>query len=238
MFPARPAQEVRPCASAWRSPASVAVSLARTLSQDTNLTEERRHLLGLFEQAGQHMLDTLNSSLDLYKIEKGQYEPAAREFDILALVRSIIKELAFSFRDKQVRSEIRLSDMPSPLETSWLRQGDPKLLRTVLQNLLKNALEASPPGQVITMSLALGDVVRIEIANKGTVAPDIRDRFFDKYVTKGKIGGTGLGTYSAMMMVKAQGGDISMRTSEEENETVVTVRLPCSRRMPEPRSRE
>ena len=45
-------------------------------------------------------------------------------------------------------------------------------------------------------------------------------------LTKGKVKGTGIGTYSAKMMVKAQGGDIFMSTSDEDSETVVTVRLP------------
>lgn len=52
-------------------------------------------------------------------------------------------------------------------------------------------------------------------------------RFINKYSTSGKSKGNGLGTYSAMKMIKAQGGDITMRTSDEDNETVVTVTLPC-----------
>ncbi|MDQ7835016.1 MAG: hypothetical protein RDU24_06505 [Humidesulfovibrio sp.] len=42
----------------------------------------------------------------------------------------------------------------------------------------------------------------------------------------GEERGTGLGTYSARLMVKAQGGDIRMSTSDEDNETVVAVLLP------------
>ena len=67
----------------------------------------------------------------------------------------------------------------------------------------------------------------IAIGNKGVVPIEIRNRFFDKYSTRGKSNGTGIGTYSAKMMIKAQGGDISMHTSDEDNETVVTVTLPC-----------
>jgi len=59
------------------------------------------------------------------------------------------------------------------------------------------------------------------------VPKDIRGSFFDKYVTKGKGKGTGLGTYSAKMMIEAQGGSIEMQTSDEKNETVATVRMPC-----------
>ncbi|MCP4752311.1 MAG: sensor histidine kinase, partial [Proteobacteria bacterium] len=40
-----------------------------------------------------------------------------------------------------------------------------------------------------------------------------------------KTGGTGLGTYSAMLAAKTQGGRISFPTSEEEG-TTVTIHLP------------
>jgi nitrogen-specific signal transduction histidine kinase len=46
--------------------------------------------------------------------------------------------------------------------------------------------------------------LRIMIQNKGAVPAEIRERFFDKFVTSGKQGGTGLGTYSAKMLAEAQ----------------------------------
>jgi signal transduction histidine kinase len=58
------------------------------------------------------------------------------------------------------------------------------------------------------------------------VPADIRERFFEKFATSGKSGGSGLGTYSAQMLAKAQGGAISMETSEETVSTTVTVVLP------------
>jgi sensor histidine kinase regulating citrate/malate metabolism len=57
------------------------------------------------------------------------------------------------------------------------------------------------------------------------VPEEIRSCFFDKYVTRGKKTGTGLGTYSAALAARTQKGDISMETSEETG-TVITVRLP------------
>ena len=58
----------------------------------------------------------------------------------------------------------------------------------------------------------------------------IRKQFFDKYATFGKKHGTGLGTYSARLMVEAQKGEISMETSEEQG-TTITVTLPTNQTM-------
>ena len=86
-------------------------------------------------------------------------------------------------------------------------------------------MEATP-GEKVVVNLALDTVCRIEIRNTGVVPLEIRSGFFNKYVTSGKRSGTGLGTYSAKKMVVAQGGHIAMRTSDEENITVVTVQMP------------
>ncbi len=94
---------------------------------------------------------------------------------------------------------------------------------------MKNALEASPEGDVVTIALDHdGDMAHIRIRNRGCVPEEIRERFFEKYVTSGKTQGTGLGTYSAKLIAETQGGQIAMTSSEREG-TVLTVRLPVVR---------
>lgn len=99
------------------------------------------------------------------------------------------------------------------------------LLYPMLANLIKNAVEASPEGDRITISLTNGDSAVISIHNKGTVPEDVRDRFFEKYATSGKTGGTGLGTYSAKLIAETLGGRIGFDSSEG-NGTTVTVVFP------------
>jgi len=64
----------------------------------------------------------------------------------------------------------------------------------------------------------------ISIENQGTVSPDIRDRFFERFVTAGKQKGTGLGTYSARLMAEIHGACIHLFTSDEKNKTRVTIK--------------
>ena len=55
----------------------------------------------------------------------------------------------------------------------------------------------------------------------GAVPADIRDSFFDKFTTRGKHHGTGLGTYSARLAAEAQGGSIGLETSEDLGTKVI-----------------
>ena len=105
--------------------------------------------------------------------------------------------------------------------------GDLTLCFSAFQNLIKNACEAAPAHSKVSIRLLnKTPLLRIEIENKGLVPEEIRERFFDKFVTAGKHGGTGLGTYSARLLVQAQQGEIAMETFEETGLTRVTVGLP------------
>ena len=105
--------------------------------------------------------------------------------------------------------------------------GEELLLFSLFENLIKNALEASPKVQAVTITMkkdADGSGM-VRIHNHCAVPEEIRDRFFDKYATSGKRSGTGLGTYSAKLIVETHGGSISMRSSRVEG-TEVTVTIP------------
>jgi len=95
----------------------------------------------------------------------------------------------------------------------------------VLTNLIKNAIEASPDNEKVSVSLQDDDIYILQIHNKGTVPGNIRDRFFDKYVTAQKISGTGLGTYSSRMITETMNGSIRMETSQEKG-TLITLKFP------------
>lgn len=104
--------------------------------------------------------------------------------------------------------------------------GDAMFCYSLFQNLLKNACEAAPEESRVTVNLLNENPLRIVIHNKGAIPAEIRERFFDKFVTYGKEGGTGLGAYSAKMLAEAQNGTISLETPERENQTSITVTLP------------
>ena len=68
----------------------------------------------------------------------------------------------------------------------------------------------------------------VTITNDGAVPVEIRASFFDKYVTAGKKGGTGLGTYSARLLAEVQQGALDLRVDDQRNETTLTVTLPLA----------
>jgi len=110
----------------------------------------------------------------------------------------------------------------------WLRT-DATLLRRVLGNLIKNALEATPPGGTVLVS-ASGepDGVRISVQNPGVMPERARLQMFQRsFSTKGGDG-RGVGTYSVKLFGERYLGGRVAFTSDPVNGTCFTVTLPLA----------
>ena len=115
---------------------------------------------------------------------------------------------------------------------------DANQVRQVFLNLLRNAIEATPPGGEITIRLLLEDrFIIFTIADTGGGVPaENIDKVFDLFFTT-KPRGTGLGLGICKKIVEDHGGVISIESRqgdwlEERKGTTVTVKLPY-RGMPE-----
>ncbi len=98
----------------------------------------------------------------------------------------------------------------------------------VLQSLISNAIDASPPGErVVVGTRSVDSWIEIEVADAGTGIPDsIRDKVFDPFFTTKPIGqGTGLGLSISYGIVKDHEGTIDFESSPGQG-TRFTVRLP------------
>ena len=209
-----------------KSPLTSIISVPQLLLLADNLEEHQREMLKRVEDAGYTLLAQVNLSTTLFKMERGSYQLAPEEFDLLPLVRKILagQEDAVDMRRLVVR--VLVGGLEAGLETEFPVRAEELLCHSMLANLILNALEASPEGGEVRIELSRGpEEVRIAVQNQGAVPLDVRERFFEKYATSGKTRGTGLGTYSARLIAQAHGGDIAMRTDEVTG-TVVISTLP------------
>ncbi len=164
------------------------------------------------------MLEMINRSLDMLKMEQGTYELTPEPVDLLKVVQRIVKE------SKVLSAKLMVNGSPVKPNHQFIIQGEELLCYSMMSNLIKNAIEASPEGAEITISMDSNDKKIIRIHNYGVVPEEVRDRFFEKYLTYGKKTGTGLGTYSAKLIAETLGGTIQMETSNDVG-TVVTFFL-------------
>jgi len=94
--------------------------------------------------------------------------------------------------------------------------GDGQKLTQVLVNLVRNALQASPPRSTVRIEVAwrgADQVVAVEDEGPG-VSPDLRDRLFQPFVSGKGDQGLGMGLYMARLIVESHGGRIAASTGQ------------------------
>ncbi|MEA3641319.1 MAG: PAS domain S-box protein [Lamprobacter sp.] len=218
-----------------KAPLNAIINLPDLLLMDDGLSAEQREDIQLIRECGRDMLDLIDLSLDLFKMESGQFHYRASRVDLMKIVQTACAFLAEPLSRKQLSLALHHNGQALSLESAAASgcavAANTRLLLSMLGNLLTNAVEASPPGETIRLDIrehgAHGQVL-LEICNCGAVPAPIRERFFAKYSTYGKANGTGLGTYSAKLMADTMGFRLSMTTSDAEDRTCLHLRMPTS----------
>jgi len=182
---------------------------------------------------------------------KGELEAALAEVERLSTLVDGLLALARADRAGKAPEQIEVGRVVDERLAAWhafadergvaLRQhvsGDaflfatPGRLEQVLDNLLANALDASPRGTAITVSAdVVGTWVELHVADEGTgLSADERDRAFDRFWrAPGRDGeGSGLGLAIVRRLAEADGGSVELRESRADGLDAV-VRLPSAR---------
>jgi len=211
-----------------KSPLTAIINIPEMLVEGRNLTPEQKELLEALQKSGLRMLEMIDRSLNLCKMEKGLYQFKPVPVDLTKGIRQIFTELKGLARKRKVRLCLMVNGCPAQPDDAFVVPGEKLLFFSMLGNLTKNAIEASPDDEQVTVDLLSGSEYVIEIRTRGLVPKEIQARFFERFATSGKEFGTGLGNYSSRLAARTMGGDISFISNSEVG-TVVTVTFPGAR---------
>jgi signal transduction histidine kinase len=133
-------------------------------------------------------------------------------------------------RELGVLLETRAEEAGVAIETggdeALVLDADPRKLRQALLNIVLNAIQASPRGSRVHLTVARDcDGSRITVRDEGVgMTPEVLDRIRKPYFTT-KEGGTGLGLAVARGLVEQHGGSLEFRSAPRSG-TTVTILLP------------
>jgi signal transduction histidine kinase len=180
--------------------------------------------------SGHHLLELINTVLDMSKIEAGRYEMSEERVDIGAIFDETCTFL-------HVRAKEGGIDLQSIVDRDLpLVRADRRALLQVLVNLAGNAVNFTGPGGEVRLSAALASdgAVIVSVADTGTgIDPAALPRLFEPFQRSDarlsrKSGGSGLGLSISKMLVERHGGTLEMDTAVNVG-TTFTVRLPATR---------
>ncbi len=190
-----------------------------------DIEEERRYRLLLAELTNR-LVDEINHQRKLLSAEMGEFKPDLGLVEVRTLMDGVREVYAGHnvARDRNlVLGEIAERTIIS----------DAAILRRVLGNLVKNALEAVEPGETVTMSCLNNDGgITFLVHNPGAMPREVQLQIFQRSFSTKSENGRGIGTYSVKLFGEGYlKGEVAFTSSEAEG-TVFSLSLPDSPEAP------
>lgn len=179
-------------------------------------------LMNVMNRSAENMLELLNDTLDLAKLDAGQYQPQSAPSDLGQLAREVVSSFRAVAEDKGL--EVWVDDQLGGAEFN----ADIRALSSVLQNLFSNAIKFTKAGSAgIVLRRGQYGLVEIQVIDTGIgIAAEAQSIIFDEFQQANpsiarKYGGTGLGMTIVKRMVDAMSGDIWIKSEPGQGATFV-----------------
>jgi signal transduction histidine kinase len=201
-----------------RSPLNAIGLAAQRLERKLEATDERRALATTVREEVRRLEDVLREFLELAKPVSQSFT----EVDAGAIASEVVELLAVEAEAARVGLEL--------LPGSGRVLGDSGALKRSLINLVRNAVEATPPGgRVVVFTEAGRESVAVRVRDDGPgVDAELAERVFDAFVS-GKSSGTGLGLALVKRVAEEHGGSVALENRSGGGADAV-LRLPAARR--------
>ena len=200
-----------------RNPLGSISGSVQMVRKAAELDEEDRELLGIVLKEVERLNALVTSMLDVSRPSM----PHPVEVD----AAQIADELAAVARQDTTLGTVAIEVGG---ERPAIAQVDPDQLRQLLWNLMKNAIQASPPDATVTLSLARDDdALVLSVRDHGPGIPlEERRNLFDMFYSK-RNHGIGLGLALVKQIVDAHDGTIEVLGHDPGTE--MRVRIPSAR---------
>ncbi len=190
-------------------------------------------MLGEIQESGNVLLELVNNTIDVAKIEEDRFTIEIDEVDVvdvLGLVYAVAEPLA-------AKKGVSLTNHVDPdVPMLW---SDWEALRKVMTNLVGNAVKFTGEGGSVWMGARCGDApdtVELYVRDTGVGIPaDQFDRIFGKFSQSGfevasSSKGSGLGLFLVKTVAEKLGGTVSVQSAVGEGSTFSVV-LPVDGRV-------
>jgi two-component system phosphate regulon sensor histidine kinase PhoR len=160
--------------------------------------------------------------LDLLQIARVESGEETIEIGVVRL-RELYQEVAAQFAGAAASRQIELIAELPPEELAV--RADEDGVRTILSNLVDNAIKYTPQGRVTLRAVAAEDLVTLEVQDTGIgIAEKDQARIFERFYRVDKarsreLGGTGLGLSIVKHLAQAMGGSVGLESAPMKGST-------------------
>ena len=201
------------------------------LMRRSGVNAQQANRLDKIETAGNHLLEIINTILDLSKIESGKFVLERTELRLDILLTNVVSILQDRAQGKGLPLQVASEPITLPLV------GDATRLQQALLNYAANAIKFTDTGSIVLRADVVEEtpenvLVRFEVTDTGIgIDPEAVPRLFsafeqvDNSATR-KYGGTGLGLAITKRFAELMGGEVGVASSPGAGSTFwFTARL-------------
>lgn len=213
-----------------RTPLNAIVGFADMMSSGIggDLTPTHEEYAGLIKQSSHHLLEVVNSLLDMSRIEAGKFELNTASFEPSELVAPCLQVISKVAREKNVDIEVKLGNFVPNIV------ADERACRQIMINLLSNAVKFSNPGGSVIWSIKQqGHFLKLMVADNGIGMSAEYIKQLGEPFSQAQTGadrnyeGTGLGFSIVKGLAELHDGKLGV-TSELGRGTTISVLLPIN----------
>lgn len=182
--------------------------------------EELDELVKLVESSSETLIEEINAQKDILAAESGELSLQVSEINSL----NILKEVKDVYSKHEVALDKNICIDENTCDTEFA--SDTRMVKRIIGNMLKNALEASKDGDTVTFGAKLNNNnIEFWVRNSGVMPQEAQMQVFQRsFSTKGT--GRGLGTYSIKLLGENfLKGKVSF-VSNQTTGTVFSLNLP------------
>lgn len=205
-----------------RTPLTGIIGFADLLAETAD--EESGEYALLIQRSGHRLLQTLNSVLNLARLEAEQVKPSFRTADVAAEVSDAARLLQPLAEARSLRLEV----VGDRVECTT----DPHLLHRIITNLVGNAIKFTDEGSVRVTIAREGAGALVQVADTGRgMNPDFLPQLFQPFRREDddhdQPTGTGLGLAITKRLIDLIGAGVTVETQPGEG-SVFSLRIPAA----------
>lgn len=217
-----------------KTPAAVLLGQAQVLAGQPRSTGEYEAFLVSVQEEMRWINQMVISLLTLARADAGLPMGPVSPVSIHDVVTDVIQRSQAQAGRRGVRLVPMLA-MPDAEESEPTVRGDAELLRSMVLNLVQNAVRHSPVGETVEIAVSLRDPdILISVRDRGPgISSEHVEQVFDRFfrVPGSDESGTGLGLAIARTVARMHRGDIEVRNRPDKG-CEFTVRLPAGETEP------
>ncbi|MCP4546397.1 MAG: PAS domain-containing protein [bacterium] len=203
-----------------RTPLTSIKGFTATILRDPAMPEETRiRFLNIVDEESSRLTNLVEDLLEISRIESGSIQVALSPVQIEASARGALDSLDQRIEKKGLRYSFdSAGGLPPAL-------CDPQKARTVLTNLIENAVKFTPEGGHIAVKVArAGEYIEVAISDTGVgIAEREQEKIFERFYRSNrpglKVPGTGLGLSIVKDLVEMQNGKVAVTSRINEGST-------------------